>query len=259
MDPDHPSLGHLAVAVFAGTTLRYLVFAGLAWVLGYRWFVRRWRHRKIIPAMPRAEDVRHELGWSAVTLLIFGVIGTATLWLGSQGWNQIYWSVDERGWTWFALSIAAAIVLHDTYFYWTHRLMHHPRLFRRIHLTHHHSRNPTPWASYAFSPLEAIIEAGIFPLVALVIPMHPLAIGLFLLWQVVFNVTGHCGYEVYPAWLMRTWLGKVLNTPTNHVMHHEKAVGNYGIYFNVWDRWMGTNQDAYEERFLRVTSAVRTT
>ena len=30
--------------------------------------------------------------------------------------------------------------------------------------------------------------------------------------------------------------------------------GNYGLYFNVWDRLMGTNHDAYEARFREVTS-----
>ena len=45
--------------------------------------------------------------------------------------------------------------------------------------------------------------------------------------------------------------GKILNTTTNHAMHHEKMRGNYGLYFNVWDRLMGTNHAEYEERFDR--------
>ena len=45
-----------------------------------------------------------------------------------------------------------------------------------------------------------------------------------------------------------------MNTPTNHIMHHEHFRGNYGLYFNVWDRLMGTNHERYEERFREVTS-----
>lgn len=44
------------------------------------------------------------------------------------------------------------------------------------------------------------------------------------------------------------------NTPTNHVMHHERMRGNYGLYFNIWDRLMGTNHPEYEARFREVTS-----
>ena len=53
------------------------------------------------------------------------------------------------------------ILLHDTYFYWAHRAMHHPKIYRHVHLVHHLSQNPSPWAAFAFHPFEAVIEAGI--------------------------------------------------------------------------------------------------
>jgi lathosterol oxidase len=53
---------------------------------------------------------------------------------------------------------------------------------------------------------------------------------------------------------MNTRLKYFLNTPTNHVMHHESMRGNYGLYFNFWDRLMGTNHKDYEERFRQVTA-----
>ena len=72
-------------------------------------------------------------------------------------------------------------------------------------------------------------------------------------WQITFNIIGHTGFEIYPKWLMDSWLGKILNTPTNHAMHHEKLRGNYGLYFNIWDRLMKTNHADYEKRFREVT------
>jgi Delta7-sterol 5-desaturase len=57
--------------------------------------------------------------------------------------------------------------------------------------------------------------------------------------------------------MMNSWFGRVMNTPTNHIMHHETMRGNYGLYFNVWDRLMGTNQAGYEDRFREVTSRPR--
>jgi Delta7-sterol 5-desaturase len=166
----------------------------------------------------------------------------------------MYWKLNAHSTGWFWSSIAISIFVHDTYFYWTHRLMHHPKLFRWFHRGHHLSMNPTPWASYAFDPLEAVVQAGIFPLVVMLYPIHPIAFGVVMLWQITFNVIGHAGFEFHPRWLMDTWLGKVLNTPTNHAMHHEKMIGNYGLYFNIWDRVMGTNHRDYEQRFREVTS-----
>lgn len=240
-----------------GVGVRYLVFAGVAWLLGYVLFHQRWLHRKIIPRLPQSSEVWRELRYSAITLVVFGFVGAATIAAVRMGWTQFYFKLSLHGWTWFFLSIVCAIVLHDTYFYWTHRLMHHPRLFRAFHRVHHLSHNPSPWASYAFAPLEAIVEAGIFPLTVMIIPIHPLAFVAFMLWQIVFNVAGHTGYEFHPRWLMNSWLGRIVNTPTNHIMHHETLRGNYGIYFNVWDRLMGTNHPDYERRFQEVTSRPR--
>jgi Delta7-sterol 5-desaturase len=169
----------------------------------------------------------------------------------------MYWRIEDYGWAWFGLSIACTILLHDAYFYWTHRLMHHKRLFPYFHRVHHLSMNPTPWASYAFSPLEALMQAGIFPLAVTVMPLHPFAFLIFMTWQITYNVLGHTGYEFHPRWLMNTPLRHLLNTPTNHVMHHEKMRGNYGIYFNFWDRLMGTNHPDYEARFREVTHRER--
>ena len=189
-----------------------------------------------------------------LTAFIYGVVGTATILLGKPlGW-KVYHKIEKFGWGWFVASILIAIVIHDTWFYWTHRLMHHRRLFRLFHRVHHESTNPSPWAAYSFAPLEAVMQAGIFPLLTFTVPMHPLAFFLFMIWQIGFNVLGHTGYEYNPSWFMKTWLGKFMNTPTNHVQHHEKMRGNYGLYFNVWDRLMGTNHADYEKRFHEVTS-----
>jgi sterol desaturase/sphingolipid hydroxylase (fatty acid hydroxylase superfamily) len=78
-----------------------------------------------------------------------------------------------------------------------------------------------------------------------------------MMWQLTDNILGHTGYEIYPRWLMKTPLKFFLNTPTHHTMHHEKMRGNYGIYFNFWDRLMGTNHPHYEARFLEVTTRER--
>lgn len=243
----------LLIGISIENWLRYGVAAGVAWLLGYVLFKKRWRSRKIIPRDPAASDVRREVGWSLLTALIYGLVGAGTLMLARLGWTQLYRDIGAYGLTWFWCSVAIIILVHDAYFYWTHRLMHHPWLFRWFHRVHHLSTNPTPWAAYAFGPLEAVVQAGIFPLVALTMPVHPLAFMAFMLWQITFNVLGHTGYEFHPHWLMDSRLGRWLNTPTNHVQHHEKMRGNYGLYFNFWDRLMGTNHRDYESRFREVT------
>jgi sterol desaturase/sphingolipid hydroxylase (fatty acid hydroxylase superfamily) len=248
------SLIQLVVGLSVDIAFRYLVFAGVAWLLGYVLFKQRWALRKIIPRFPTSQEVWREIRYSALTFVIFGLVGALTIEAGRHGWTQLYWKLNAHSAAWFWTSVCLSILLHDTYFYWTHRLMHHRWLFKSFHRVHHLSTNPSPWAAYSFAPLEAVVEASIFPLVTVVMPIHPLAFTLVMLWQIAFNVSGHAGYEFYPRWLMKSGLGWIINTPTNHIMHHEKMRGNYGLYFNVWDRLMKTNHPDYEQRFHEVTS-----
>jgi Delta7-sterol 5-desaturase len=172
---------------------------------------------------------------------------------GVAKYTTLYTRIEEWGWLYFVMAFPLMFLLHDTYFYWTHRAMHHKKLFRVLHLVHHKSTNPSPWAAYAFHPLEAIVEAGIFAVFLFTLPVHPLHLLLFFFLMIVYNVYGHLGYELYPAGFNKHWLGKWINTSVNHNQHHQYFEGNYGLYFTMWDRWMGTIRNDYDKRFEEVT------
>ncbi|MFN8690830.1 MAG: sterol desaturase family protein, partial [Cyclobacteriaceae bacterium] len=131
---------------------------------------------------------RREFLYSVLTAFIFAGIGYSLFGTGLRNYTQLYLNMADYGWGYFWLSIPLMLIIHDTYFYWTHRAMHHPSVFRWFHKVHHLSTNPAPWASFAFHPLEAIVEAGIIVVIALIMPVHPLAIGLFLLIMILTNV-----------------------------------------------------------------------
>lgn len=234
--------------------LHFLIAAGVVWLFFYVLRAKRWSSRKIIDGFPSSRAVARDVCLSLMTCGIYGIVGVVSWTFIVKHWTHLYFRIAAYGWSWFIISIALTIIVHDTYFYWTHRLMHLPRLFPWFHRLHHRSTNPTPWTAYAFDPLEAFVQAGIYPLVLVLYPIHPLAFFLFMLWQLSFNVLGHSGFEFYPAWFLDSWLGKIFNTSTNHAMHHQYFKGNYGLYFNVWDRLMNTNHINYERRFKEVTA-----
>jgi sterol desaturase/sphingolipid hydroxylase (fatty acid hydroxylase superfamily) len=145
------------------------------------------------------------------------------------------------------------IVAHDAYFYWTHRAMHHPRLFRFFHHTHHRSHTPTPWAAYAFAWPEAVVQAVFLPLFLLVVPAHAVVILAFVTHMIVRNVMGHAGVELHlRGWTGSRWLNW-MSTTTHHDLHHATSRWNYGLYFTCWDRAMGTEHPDYVRAFDRAT------
>jgi len=72
------------------------------------------------------------------------------------GWARIYSDPHAFGAPYLLLSGLILLLAHDTWFYWTHRLLHSAWLFRWAHRTHHLSIAPTPWAAYSFAPAEAV-------------------------------------------------------------------------------------------------------
>ena len=239
-------------AGFVSELVRYVIAAGGAFVLFYVWRIRRLRAMKIQPAYPEAKDIRREVLYSLSSMAIFACTGVLIYLMNRAGWTRIYGKIEPRGWGYLAFSVVALILAHDTWFYWTHRFMHWKPIFPLVHRVHHLSRNPTPWAAFAFHPIEAVIEAGIFPLVAMVMPVHPLAALIWLLYMTGMNVLGHCGFEILPSGFTRHAIFRWHNTTTHHDMHHRFLHRNFGLYYNFWDRLMGTNHERYDEEFEKV-------
>ena len=113
-----------------------------------------------------------------------------------------------------------------------------------VHLVHHKSTNPSPWTAYAFHPFEAIIEVGIHPFLAFTIPLYAPALGMFFLFQILYNVYGHLGFEIYPKGFHKHWLGKWINTSVAHNLHHKKFDGKLWVILAV----LGQNNGNAEKR-----------
>lgn len=240
--------------VLLSNLTRYTIIAGLAFIVFYVILKNKTTKVKIQSKFPKLIDYQREILYSVLTFVIFSLVGVTIYNPVVLPYTQIYKKVSDFGLPYFVFSIFLMIVLHDAYFYWTHRLMHDPKLFKSFHFVHHQSTNPSPWASFAFQPTEAVVEAGIFILISFIIPSHIYATIVFLLFMTSYNVYGHLGWELYPKNFNKHWLGKHLNTSINHNMHHQYFKGNYGLYFTFWDNLMGTTNKNYHERFEEVTS-----
>jgi sterol desaturase/sphingolipid hydroxylase (fatty acid hydroxylase superfamily) len=231
---------------------RYLLFTGSFYLFFYIWRHKKYWFSKIQQRYPEKKYIIREIKYSFFTILIFGVVILLVIWASKNGLTRVYEPINKYGYTYYFFSIGLMIFIHDAYFYWTHRLMHWRPLFKWVHKTHHLSVNPTPFAAYAFHPVEALIEIGIIPLMAFTIPHHGSAITIFSLYSLLLNVMGHLGYELFPKGFASHWLFKWHNTSTHHNMHHRLVKCNYGLYFNIWDRLMNTKHPHYEESFNEV-------
>lgn len=118
-----------------------------------------------------------------------------------------------------------AVALHRVWFYYVHRLMHQPFLYRHIHYQHHRWPNPTAVVSANAHPLEnLILNAG--PVILAILAWKPdlTSLSIFLTWAVTQSCLDHSGYR--------------LADNGHHDTHHKLLNCNYGI--ELLDRWHGT-------------------
>jgi len=232
---------------------KYYMIAGVAFLVFYVVLRNRVSWRKIQPRYPAAADYRRELLFSTVSIVIFSLPPLILLHNDSLRPHTTYYaSIARHGWVYFFAAFPLMFLMHDTYFYWMHRLIHHPTLFRLFHLVHHRSVNPSPWSAYAFHPLEAFAESLIFVVFLFTIPINYWHLFIFFLLSLAYNVYGHLGFELYPAGFQRHPLGRWVNTSVCHNQHHRHFKGNYGLYFLFWDRMMGTLREDYDTAFSEV-------
>lgn len=222
---------------------RYFIVAGLFYFLLWGRPEDKVRARRLADRRPDPKVMAHEIRMSLVSSAIYAVPGAVVLVSFNAGGTAIYQDIDGlAGWAYLPVSVVIYLLIHDAYFYWTHRLMHHPSLFHAMHLTHHRSRQPTPWAAFSFHPWEAAISAWLLPAVAFFIPIHAGAVMFLLIFMTLCSVVNHAGWEIVPqSWLRAPPLRGFI-TASHHNVHHTDYAANFGLYFRFWDRWMGTDK-----------------
>jgi sterol desaturase/sphingolipid hydroxylase (fatty acid hydroxylase superfamily) len=226
-------LSAIAMTLIVG--LRYLIASG-AFA-----FATRLRHPALYAGLDK--QIRIEIGWSLASAAIYGVPAGVVAWgWQNRGWTRIYTDIADWPLWYLPVPVLLYLLAHDAWFYWTHRLMHRPALFRIAHTVHHASRPPTAWAAMSFHPVEALTGAIVIPALVFLVPIHAGALGLVLAIMTIMGVTNHMGWEIFPRFLHSGPLGGWLITASHHQRHHQLYGCNYGLYFRFWDRLCGTDK-----------------
>ena len=176
--------------------------------------------------------------WSAYEVLI---------WLAyANGWAPMLTFSEHP--LWFILLFPLMPILQSFHFYWVHRLLHVPFLYRHVHALHHRNLSVAPWSGLSMHPLEHVIYLSLM-LMFLFVPAHPVHMLFMGYWLALATATSHAGFE-------NLILGKGANFKIgsfHHQLHHRYFECNYGSAEMPWDNWFGSYHDGSPE----ATAAVR--
>jgi lathosterol oxidase len=239
----------ITFVIFGVVIGRYLLVAGIFYLVFYSWFPQKWKARKINERPHKPGQYRREMGWSLLTASLFALSGSGLLWLWQHGYTRVYLSLKDYPAWWLPLSLLISLFIHETYYYWLHRWMHRPAVFKLVHKVHHDSNITSPWTAFSFHPLEGLLQALFLPLLMLVLPMHLYIVLIQLTIMTLSSVINHLDIEVYPKGVAGRVMGRLLIGATHHSLHHKQFRYNYGLYFTFWDKWKGTESPLYRSLY----------
>ncbi|MEM9047688.1 MAG: sterol desaturase family protein [Pseudomonadota bacterium] len=227
----------LIYAAVYGASLVVYFCLGLA----LSWINARNPDRRIQPRRDGAKRRREDILSSLKALAVSAGLLSTGFFAQLQGWTvtplpHSWWSV--------ALGFGLCLVIFDAWFYFGHRLLHHPR-FYRFHALHHKAVAPTAWSNDCSTTVDTVIEHGFYLVVWFVLPVPALAVFGLRLFDQVTGMIGHAGFEYFASRSSRAPSPMICTT--YHDLHHSQFRYNYGNFFSFWDRWLGTIHPDYDK------------
>ncbi|MDA9894178.1 sterol desaturase family protein [bacterium] len=251
----YPSLGTAKTLAFGWVFQVWLVNLGLMICIagGLHWFfyVRRGQgkalkfdHRELAKGNSLwnfSNQVHDNMFWSLGSgVLQVTVLQVLVMWLMANGYVPTINLTSNP-----ILFIAGLMLLpiwSAFHFYWVHRLLHVPFLYKRVHALHHRNVNIGPWSGLSMHPVEHLLYLSSL-LIHCVIPSHPIHLYFHVIYLAPGAAMTHTGYED----LLIKDKRKLALGSFYHQLHHRYYECNYGNQEMPWDRLFRTFHDGSDE------------
>lgn len=216
--------------LYLGSLAMYLAFASFDYFVYFKLLGRR----VLGPDYEKPVELRREITMSVKSLVVMSGLSTPPEVAVQMGYGKVYTDPSEYGYAYLVLSPLLFIVFSDFIIYFIHRGLHHPRLYKHFHKPHHSFIHTTPFAAFAFHPVDGYLQGIPYQIFAFLFPFHA-AVHLFSLVIVsMWTINIHD----------RVTLGiPGINGAAHHHIHHTTFRSNYGQYTTTWDKLCGTYRD----------------
>ncbi|MFK7835973.1 MAG: sterol desaturase family protein [Sulfitobacter sp.] len=175
-----------------------------------------------------------------------------------SAWMVFYFYLAANGWLptiesfgtspiWFVAFFFVIRFWQSFHFYWIHRLIHIPWIFKKVHHLHHRNINVGPWSGLAMHPVESFLYfSGI--LIHFVLPTHPVHVLFHMFALSLGAVFSHAGFDKLLIKEKETMKAGSFH----HQLHHRYFECNYGSEEIPLDRWFGSFHDGTPEATTRI-------
>ncbi|GIY08489.1 fatty acid hydroxylase domain-containing protein 2 [Caerostris darwini] len=128
------------------------------------------------------------------------------------------------------LELVFCILMEEIGFYYSHRFLHHPLLYKHIHKRHHEWTSPIAITAIYAHPIEHIFSNLLPPFLGpFLLGSHVVTYWLWFSIALLSTLNAHSGFH-FP----------LFPSPEAHDFHHLKFNQNYGV-LGILDQLHGTN------------------
>lgn len=169
---------------------------------------------------------------SLISIFVFSLVALF-LWVSKyNGWFFRFHL--EFTWSVFLAEAVVMIVWNEIHFYFAHRFLHIPLIYKLSHFRHHEFVHPTPYSSYAFHWFEAVVLGTPF---LFIMPFHEFSVwGILALptYSLFLNVIAHSDV----ADRIGTGYWSLSSFAKRHFYHHTRFSRSYGFFFPYFDYYL---------------------
>lgn len=216
--------------LYFGSLMVYFSFATLDYLIYYVWLGDRFQ----TPNPDKQPNVRREISMSVKSLFIMSGFSTPAEVLIQLGYSKEYVDPSKYGYFYLILSPVLFILFSDCVIYFIHRGLHSRLLYRHIHKPHHSFVHTSPYAAFAFHPVDGYAQGVSYHIFVFVFPFHATVHLVSLIVVSMWTINIHDRV---------TWGIPGVNGAAHHTIHHTTYKSNYGQYFTLWDKVCGTFRD----------------
>ncbi|XP_035681135.1 delta(7)-sterol 5(6)-desaturase erg32-like [Branchiostoma floridae] len=229
---------HLHLFILMGIAGSFIIYYPVGGFWHWYYYVRQRDQAEEWKCQPNKflskENEAHAVMLGSFNMVLGGTLsGTIACYIVNGGYSMLYFNLWDYGIVYTVLSTMFVFLLNEWTVYWSHRIMHMPVLYKKIHKWHHRYIQPTAFTASAMHPCEFLLNQCIMAAPMFIFPLHVGSYVGVLLWTYYYGMRDHSGIISESPW---PWQQDVMFHDDHHLYFHV----NFGMNTKFIDMMYGT-------------------